>query len=97
MECRGSLDSYGSVATSMARGQFKELPALGEVLLYAGGPSEPELLIPYGQCVFNSKFGVLYGNHFLTIVNNREGLAEFGKRILWEGAKDCTIELIREA
>jgi Protein of unknown function (DUF3830) len=68
-------------------------PALGQVLLYAGGPSEPELLIPYGPCIFNSKFGVLAGNHFLTIVNNHECLAELGKRVLWEGAQDCTIEL----
>lgn len=68
-------------------------PAPGQVLLYAGGPSEPELLIPYGQCIFNSKFGVLSGNHFLTIVSHLESLAELGRRLLWEGARDCTIEL----
>jgi hypothetical protein len=68
-------------------------PAPGQMLLYAGGPSEPELLIPYGQCVFNSKYGVLSGNHFLTIVSDLELLPELGKRLLWHGAKDCTIEL----
>lgn len=68
-------------------------PAPGQVLLYAGGPSEPELLIPYGQCVFNSKFGVLSGNHFLTIVSHLESLSELGRRLLWGGARNCTIEL----
>ena len=70
-------------------------PIPGQVVLYAGGPSEPELLIPYGQCMFNSKFGRLAGNHFLTIVDNRYGLAELGRTLLWEGAKDCTIEALR--
>jgi len=64
-----------------------------QILLYAGGPSEPELLIPYGQCIFNSKFGMLLGNHFLTIVSNLDSLAGLGRRLLWEGAKDCAIEL----
>jgi hypothetical protein len=66
------------------------------VLLYVGGRSEPELLVPYGECIFNSKSGVLAGNHFLTIVRNLDSLAELGRRLLWEGAKDCSIELIRE-
>ncbi len=70
-------------------------PAPGQVLLYAEGPSEPELLIPYGQCIFSSKFGVLSGNHLLTIVSNLESLPELGRKLLWEGAKDCTIELHR--
>jgi Protein of unknown function (DUF3830) len=72
-------------------------PIPGQVLLYAGGPSEPELLIPYGQCLFNSKFGRLSGNHLLTIVDNREGLAELGRILLWQGAKDCTIESLRRS
>lgn len=71
-------------------------PSPGQVLLYAGGRSEPELLVPYGECIFNSKSGVLSGNHFLTIVQNLDSLAELGRRLLWEGAKDCSIELIRE-
>jgi len=71
----------------------KSRPLPGQVLLYAGGPSEPEFLIPYGQCVFNSKFGELSGNHFLTIVSHIESLAELGRKLLWEGAQDCTIEL----
>jgi len=71
-------------------------PAPGQILLYAGGPSEPELLIPYGQCAFNSKFGALSGNHFLTIVSNLDSLIELGRKLLWEGAQDCTIELQSE-
>lgn len=70
-------------------------PSPGQVLLYAGGRSEPELLVPYGECIFNSKSGVLSGNHFLTIVLNLDSLAELGRRLLWEGAKDCSIEVIR--
>ncbi len=68
-------------------------PAPGQVLLYAGGPSESELLVPYGDCVFNSKYGTLSGNHFLTIVNNFESLTELGKRLLWGGARNCTIQM----
>lgn len=71
-------------------------PAPGQILLYAGGPSEPELLIPYGQCAFNSKFGALSGNHFLTIVSNLDSLIELGRKLLWEGAQECTIELQSE-
>ena len=47
-------------------------PAPGELLLYPGGVSETEILFPYGQTVFASKFGPLRGNHFLTIVGGRE-------------------------
>lgn len=71
-------------------------PAPGQVLLYAAGLSDPELLIPYGECIFNSKFGVLSGNHVFTIARDLDSLADLGRRILWEGAKDCSIELLLE-
>jgi Protein of unknown function (DUF3830) len=67
-------------------------PAAGQILLYAAGPSEPELLIPYGPCAFSSKIGQLSGNHFLTIVDENERLCELGRLVLWEGAQDCIIE-----
>jgi Protein of unknown function (DUF3830) len=67
-------------------------PLPGQILLYASGPSEPELLIPYGTCVFSSKIGHLAGNHFLTIINEHELLGELGRLVLWEGAQDCVIE-----
>jgi Protein of unknown function (DUF3830) len=71
-------------------------PNPGQILLYASGPSEPELLIPYGNCAFSSKLGRLMGNHFLTIIDNREQLGELGHLLLWKGAQDCVIELLRE-
>jgi hypothetical protein len=69
-------------------------PAPGQILLYASGPSEPELLIPYGACAFSSKIGQLAGNHFLTIIDEHERLRELGRLVLWQGAQDCVIERV---
>src|SRR5689334_4329340 len=63
-------------------------PAPGELLLYPGGLSEPELLVPYGPTTFSSKVGQLAGNHFLTIVSGQEQLGELGRRALWQGAQE---------
>ena len=63
-------------------------PAPGEILLYPGGFSETEILFPYGPTLFASKMGQLAGNHFLTIVDGREQLAEMGRTIVWEGAQE---------
>ena len=63
-------------------------PAAGELLLYPGGLSEVEILFPYGPTCFASKMGQLAGNHFATVQAGREHLAELGRRVLWEGAKD---------
>jgi hypothetical protein len=67
-------------------------PSPGQILVYAFGISEPELLIPYGSCSFASKVGQLAGNHFLTIIKGNEQLAEFGRLVLWSGAQDITVE-----
>lgn len=67
-------------------------PAPGDLLLYPGGFSETEILFPYGATLFASKMGQLAGNHFLTIVEGREQLAEMGRVILWEGAQDIAFE-----
>jgi hypothetical protein len=67
-------------------------PAAGELLLYPGGLSEVEILFPYGATCFASKMGQLAGNHFATIHEGREQLAELGHRVLWDGAQDIRFE-----
>jgi hypothetical protein len=67
-------------------------PLPGEILLYPGGVSETELLIPYGRTQFASKAGLLAGNHFLTIVSGAENLSELGRLALWKGAQPIRIE-----
>jgi len=67
-------------------------PAPGMLLLYPGGISETEMLFPYGSTMFASKVGQLAGNHFATLVKGQEQLLELGRRTLWEGAQDITIE-----
>ena len=62
-------------------------PAPGEILLYPGGVSETEILLPYGSTRFASKAGQLAGNHFATIVEGAEQLQALGERVLWEGAQ----------
>lgn len=62
-------------------------PLPGQILLYPKGVSETEILFPYGITVFASKFGLLEGNHFLTLVEGTEQLAELGRRVLYDGAQ----------
>ncbi len=69
-------------------------PAPGEILVYPGGISEMEILFPYGACSFSSKVGQLAGNHFATVIEGNERLAELGRKVLWEGALDFAIEEI---
>jgi hypothetical protein len=68
-------------------------PAPGQVLWHPPGLSEAELLVPYGSTCFSSRVGQLAGNHFLTIIDERGGLAEVGRRLLWEGAQSICFEL----
>ena len=63
-------------------------PAPGEILLYPGGFSETEILLPYGGCRFSSIVGQLAGNHFLTVIEGNENLRPLGEMTLWEGAQD---------
>ena len=67
-------------------------PSRGDVLLYPGGVSETELLIPYGPTRFASKAGVLAGNHFLTVTSGAEHLPELGRLTLWRGAQPIRID-----
>jgi hypothetical protein len=62
-------------------------PAPGQLLLYPKGISETEILLPYGQTAFASKFGALVGNRCLTIVEGMDQLSELGWRVVWKGAQ----------
>ena len=71
-------------------------PAPGQILLYPGGYSETEILVPYGNTMFSSKLGQLAGNHFLTVIEGQDQLPELGRRVLWEGAQDVVIDALTE-
>jgi hypothetical protein len=66
-------------------------PGPGQLLYYPGGVSEKEILIPYGSACFASKFGLLPGNHFATVIDG--DLEKLGIKVLWEGAQPIKIEL----
>jgi hypothetical protein len=82
----------GNVRLDLAYENNTSHPAPGEILLYPGGRSEMEFLLPYGPTMFASKAGQLSGNHFATIVEGQEQLRELGHRVLWHGAHDIRIE-----
>lgn len=42
---------------------------------------------------FASKVGQLAGNHFITITDDLDKLAEMGRSVLWSGAQKLRIEL----
>lgn len=67
-------------------------PSRGEILLYGGDLSEPELLVPYGPSRFACMGGPLAGNPVLLIEDRLARLAELGNQILWRGAVDLLIE-----
>jgi hypothetical protein len=68
-------------------------PVPGQVLLYAGERSVPELFIPYGDNRFACKHGLLEGNLVLTIEDGVQRLAEIGSEVLWKGARELRIEV----
>jgi hypothetical protein len=78
---------FGELEVGVGAENATSYPAPGELLLYPGGISETELLFPYGPTCFASKAGQLAGNHFATIEEGGERLAELGPKVLWEGAK----------
>ena len=92
MQARWSGESawvpLGDLQTEVGPENANSYPAAGELLLYPGGLSETEILFPYGATCFASKMGQLAGNHFATIVENREALTELGRLVVWEGAQD---------
>ncbi|HEX6833839.1 MAG TPA: DUF3830 family protein, partial [Rudaea sp.] len=68
-------------------------PRPGQILLYAGSDSEPELLIPYGETRFACKAGTLRGNPVLTLIDRLDALARAGRAILQSGAATLRVEL----
>lgn len=68
-------------------------PQPGDVLLFGGGISEPELLICYGPTRFASVAGPLAGNRVLTIRDRLERLTELGHGALRHGAMKLAITL----
>ena len=69
-------------------------PAPGQLLLYPGGISETEILLPYGSTLFASKAGQLAGNHFATIEDGIQQLAELGSLVVMKGAQDILFEAV---
>ena len=68
-------------------------PRPGEFIFYPGGVSETEILVPYGEVRFSSKYGQLPGNKFLTVIEGLEHLPELGRLCLWEGAQTILFTL----
>lgn len=68
-------------------------PLPGEILLYAGEVSEPELLLAYGVSRFACKAGPLAGNPVLAIEDRLERLSARGRDVLWGGAMEFRIEV----
>jgi hypothetical protein len=79
---------FGELDIGVGPENATSYPNPGEILLYPGGVSETELLLPYGHVAFASKAGPLAGNHFATVVESVEDLRELGLRCLWTGAQD---------
>ncbi len=84
------MDSYGVEAPQENATSY---PGPGQLLYYPGGVSEKEILIPYGSAIFASKFGLLPGNHFATIIEGAELLEEMGEKVLWDGAQNISLEV----
>jgi len=99
VHCRWSGEStwvpMGETRLGVEYENHTSYPAPGQILVYPGGISEMEILVPYGATHFASKVGQLAGNHFATVIEGAEHLAEVGRLTLWEGALDFAIEETR--
>jgi hypothetical protein len=76
----------GDTGLRVAPENATRYPGPGQVLVYTGEISEPEILLPYGAAAFASKAGPLAGNHVMTIVDGRDVLAQIGVALLWRGS-----------
>ena len=85
---------FGDLDLTLLPENATSYPAPGHLLLYPGGISETEILLPYGPTCFASKAGQLAGNHFATIVEGQEHLKELGRRLLHEGVQALKLSLM---
>ena len=85
------MDPYGIEAPQENATSY---PGPGQILYYPGGVSEKEILIPYGSACFASRFGLLPGNHFATVIEGNELLELMGEKVLWDGAQSIRIEKV---
>ncbi|MEO5814242.1 MAG: DUF3830 family protein [Gemmatimonadaceae bacterium] len=83
---------FGDLDLALSPENATSYPAPGQLLLYPGGVSETEILVPYGPTCFASKAGQLAGNHFATIIEGEGQFQELGRRLLHEGAQELTLE-----
>ena len=83
---------FGDLAVGFGPEDPTCYPAPGQLLFYPGGVSETEILFPYGSAAFASKAGALAGNHFATVTEGLERVAELGRKVLWEGAQPIRFE-----
>jgi Protein of unknown function (DUF3830) len=82
----------GDTGLRVAPENATRYPQPGEILIYTGEISEPEILVPYGAAAFASKAGPLAGNHLMTVLDQSELLQEIGEALLWHGALPITFE-----
>jgi hypothetical protein len=96
IHCRWSGEGcwipFGDLDLGVGYENHTSHPAPGDVIVYPGDLSECEILFAYGAVMFSSKLGQLAGNHFATIADGRDRLAEMGRRVLWEGAQEIVVE-----
>ena len=85
---------FGDLDVGVGFENATSYPAPGQLLLYPGGYSETEILVPYGSTRFASRMGQLAGNHFATVVQGLDQLPELGRLVLWRGAQDIAFEEI---
>jgi len=83
---------FGELDVGLGPENATSYPAPGQLLFYAGGVSETEILFPYGPTAFASKAGTLAGNHFATVLEGAAELGELGRKTLWEGAQAIRFE-----
>ena len=82
----------GPLPFDLAAENTTERPTPGQILIYAGALSEPEILVPYGAAAFACRGGPLAGNHFMTVVEGADELPGIGSALLWRGALPIVVQ-----